>query len=251
MNAGTKNAAVMPADAGASQPSAIKEVGILLTYGSLHDLAGPANQVCSLAELLRKQYGDRIGPDAQAVFDLLQGSVTRLQNLLAGVRTYAQIVGRQSSFARADVNALLAASICSLRGLIDETGAQVTSDHLPEVYGDSAQISYMFTALLENAIKFHGEAHPTVHVAAKPSDGMWVLSVQDNGIGIDPKNQTRIFELFRRAHNEKYPGAGVGLAVADRIVQRHGGKIWVESAIGRGSIFYFSLPGHPPADAVS
>ena len=249
MNAGTKNAAVMQPHPDASQASAIREAEIVLTYGSLHDLAGPANQVSTLAGLLLKQYGDRMGSEAQAIFDLLQGSVTRLQNLLAGVRTYAQIVGRQGSFALLDANALLAGSFSSLQALIDETGAQVTSDHLPEVYGDAAQIGQVFTALLENAIKFRAERSPEIHVSANASDQMWVLGVQDNGIGIDSKNQTRIFELFKRVHNEKYPGAGVGLAIADRIVQRHGGRIWVESEIGSGSTFYFSLPRNAPAQA--
>lgn len=249
MNAAAKNAAVMQPNPDSAQPSAIREAGIVLTYGSLHDLAGPANQVCTLAGLFLKQYGDRMGPEAQAIFDLLQGSVTRLQNLLAGVRTYAQIVGRQAPFALLDANELLAGSSSSLQALIDETGARVTSDHLPEVYGDAAQIAQVFTALLENAIKFRAERHPEIHISANASDHMWVLSVQDNGIGIDSKNQTRIFELFKRVHNEKYPGAGVGLAIADRIVQRHGGKIWVESEIGSGSTFYFSLPRNAPPHA--
>jgi len=249
MNAGTQNAAVMRATSEAAQPSGIREAGIVLSYGSLHDLAGPANQVCSLAGLLLKQYGDRMAPEAQAIFDLLEGSVTRLQNLLAGVRTYAQIVGRQVPFARWDANAMLAGSISSLQGLIDKNGAQVTSDPLPELYGDPAQIGHVFTALLENAMKFRSGAPPEVHISATSSDQMWVFGVQDNGIGIDPKNQARIFELFRRVHNEKYPGAGVGLAIADRVVQRHGGKMWVESEIGRGSTFYFSVPRNPPAPA--
>src|SRR5690348_18140416 len=128
MNAAAKNAEVMQANPDAAQPSAIREAGIVLTYGSLHDLAGPANQVCTLAGLLLKQYGERMGPEGQAIFDLLQGSVTRLQTLLAGVRTYAQIVGRQGPFALLDANALLAGSLSSLQALIDETGAQVTSD---------------------------------------------------------------------------------------------------------------------------
>lgn len=248
MNAATKNA-VMQTNAEAARLSAIGEAGIVLTYGSLHDLSGPANQVCTLAGLLLKQYGDRMGPEAQAIFDLLQGSVTRLQSLLAGVRTYSQIVGREASFTLLDANELLAGSSSSLQALIDATGAQVTSDHLPEVYGDAAQVGQVFTALLENAIKFRSERQPEIHISASASDQMWVLGVRDNGIGIDSKNQTRIFELFKRVHNEKYPGAGVGLAIADRIVQRHGGKIWVESEIGSGSTFYFSLPRNAPAHA--
>lgn len=247
MNAAAKNAAVMQSSPDAAQPPAVREAEIVLTYGSLHDLSGPANQVCTLAGLLLKQYGDRMGPEAQAICDLLQGSVTRLQNLLAGVRTYAQIIGRQVPFALLDANALLAGSFSSLQALIDKTGAQITSDHLPQVYGDAAQIGYVFTALLENAIKFRAERRPEIRVSANSYDQMWVLGVQDNGIGIDSKNQTRIFELFKRVHNEKYPGAGVGLAIADRIVQRHGGKIWVESEIGSGSTFYFSLPRQAPA----
>lgn len=216
--------------------------GVPLTYGAIHDLVGPANQISSLTGLLMRQYGDTLGAEAQVMVDLIQNSVGRLQNLLAGFRLYARIVGEKRPLHLCDGNALLNGVLASLQPVIEESGALVTHGQIPELYCDSGQIGYLLTTLVENALKFRGEQPCAVHVSAVSTDEASILSVQDNGIGIDPKYHKRIFEMFKRVHNERYSGAGVGLAIAERIVQRHGGRIWVESELGRGAMFLFSLP---------
>ena len=229
----------MPAEPSGRPPA---EERVPLSYDSLHDLVGPINQISSLTGLLLKQYGDRLGPDAEVMIGLLQSSVNRLQNLLAGFRTYTRIVNEKGPMQLCDGNALLSGSLTSMQAAIEESGASVTHGEIPELYCDPAQIAYLLTSLIENALKFRGQGPCEIHVSAVANDGRWILSVRDNGIGIDPKFHKRIFEMFKRVHNEQYPGAGVGLTIAERIIQRHGGTIWLESELGRGATFFFSLP---------
>lgn len=238
-----QKARVMPAGAVGAGGRASEELGIRLSYGSLHDLAGPANQLCTLTSLLIKQYGDRLGPDADALIDLIRGSMSRLQNLMDGFRLYAQVAGKKAPEQACDANALMESALAALRTAIQENGVEVTYDRLPELHCDAAQIGYVFTCLVENAIKFHGSEPPKIQISAISSGDFWILAVRDNGIGIDPKHHRSIFEMFKRVHPDRYPGVGVGLAIAEHIVETHGGKIWVESELGRGATFLFTLPG--------
>ena len=235
----SNKAIVVPAEAAAGSPD---DEWVPLTYASIHDVVAPANQVSSLAGLLIRQYGTQLGEEAELMVALLQDSVTRLQNLLAGFRTYARIVGTRAPLQLCDGNALLAHSLASAQAAIAESSASVTHDRFPALYCDPAQIGYVLTGLIENSLKFRGPERCEVHLSAVSHDDAWILSVRDNGIGIDPKHHKSIFEMFKRVHNEQYPGAGVGLAIAQRIVQRHGGRIWVESELGRGAAVFFSLP---------
>ena len=225
---------------------------IRLNYDSLHDLVGPANQVCSLTALLLKQYHGQIG-EAEAIVEHIQNSASRLQILLWGLRTYTQVIASQTPRRRCDANALVANSVSSRQTMIDESGAVITQDRLPEVYCDPNQIGYVFTGLVENSIKFRGEASPAIHVSAVSQDQDWLFSIRDNGQGVDPKSRDRIFYIFKRIHNDKYPGAGVGLAIAQTVIERHGGRIWVESEVGHGATFFFTLPKEeiPEAHAIS
>ena len=213
-----------------------------LGYDSLHELFGPANQVCSLADLLIKQHGGRLDAEAVATLGLLRNSANRLRDLLAGFRLYTLITRQNVACQRCDANALLADALRSVRELIETSGARVTHDHLPTLYCDPAQIGYVLAGLIENAIKFRGQDPPQIHVSADSKEEIWVLSLRDNGIGIDTRHHRQIFELFKRVHNDKFSGAGVGLAIAERVVQRHGGRIWVESELGQGATISFSLP---------
>jgi light-regulated signal transduction histidine kinase (bacteriophytochrome) len=214
---------------------------VQLNADSLHELLGPVNQMRSMADLILRKYRGMLDADAESLFGFMQDSSDRLQNLLSGLRTYTQIVGQRQPYRRFDANAVLAGALATIQQTIAQNDALVTHDPLPELYGDPNQICYIFASLIENGIKFRSECRPEIHVAAIPHESDWLFSIRDNGIGIDPRHSDRIFGVFKRIHNEAYPGAGMGLAIANRIVERHGGTIWVESQVGLGATFFFSL----------
>jgi light-regulated signal transduction histidine kinase (bacteriophytochrome) len=213
-----------------------------LDSASLHDLLSPANQMCTMADLLLQKYRGTLDSDAEVLFGFIRGSANRLQNLLGGLRTYTQTVGSPGPFRRCDANSLLAAALELVRPAIDQTGALVTHDLLPELSCDPTQITYTFASLIDNSIKFRGASTPEIRVFAREDRDTWVYSFRDNGIGIDPRYSERIFGVFKRIHNDVYPGAGVGLAIAKKIVEGHGGRIWVESALEQGATFHLALP---------
>jgi light-regulated signal transduction histidine kinase (bacteriophytochrome) len=215
---------------------------VQLNADALHDLVGPVNQMCSMADLILKRHRDKLDDEAETLFGFLQASSDRLQNLLSGLRTYMRIVGRREPYRHFDGNAVFAGALATIQQTIDRNEAVVTHDSLPEVYGDPSQICYVFAGLIENSIKFRSQCRPEIHVAAVAEESGWLFSVCDNGIGIDPRHCERIFGVFKRIHNEAYPGAGMGLAVTKRIVESHGGRIWVESHLGHGATFFFALP---------
>ena len=175
------------------------------------------------------------------MFGFVQSSADRLHSLIAGLRTYVRVAGSPNLHRLSDAHKMLAGAKASIQSEIDQSGAVVTHGPLPELYCDPNQIGYAFASLMENSIKFRREHRPEIHVSANAQDDMWVFTVRDNGIGIDPAQGDRIFELFKRIHRDAYPGTGVGLAITRQIVEQHGGRIWVESQPGLGSTFYFSL----------
>jgi hypothetical protein len=139
--------------------------------------------------------------------------------------------------------AALQLATTNLHNIIDVTGACITSDELPEINADGHQITQLLQNLIDNAIKFQSEEKPQIHVGCQKQDGFWQFFVRDNGIGIDPQYHERIFKIFQRLHSQKqYPGFGIGLTIAKKIVERHGGRIWVESEAGKGATFYFTIP---------
>jgi len=222
--------------------SAAEGCWVHLNFDSLHDLSSPVNQMCSIADLILHKYQGKLDDEADILFGFIQNSTDRLQNLMAGLRLYVQVLSAPSSCRRCDANSVLAGARVTIQTAIDETQAVVTYDPLPELYCDPTQIGYAFASLMENSIKFRGARRPEIHVSATAENDTWVFSVRDNGIGIDPRHAERIFGLFKRLQNEAFPGAGVGLAITRQIVERHGGRIWVESQPGLGATFYFCLP---------
>jgi light-regulated signal transduction histidine kinase (bacteriophytochrome) len=215
---------------------------VQLDSGSLHDLLSPVNQICSMADLVLKKYRNTLDSEAEVLFGFIQGSANRLQNLLGGLRTYAQTVGTRGPFRRCDGNSLLAAALALVRPAIDQSGALVTHGPLPELYCDPSQISSTFACLIDNSIKFRGQSRPEIHISAGAEGDTLVYCFRDNGIGIDPRHRESIFGVFKRIHNDAYPGAGVGLAIAKKIIEVHGGRIWVESALEQGATFFLVLP---------
>jgi signal transduction histidine kinase len=216
---------------------------VQLNADAVHDLIGPVNQMRTMTDLLLKRHRVALGTEGEILCGFIQSAVDRLQNLMSGMTTHLRVVGRCAPACDFAGNAILAAAISAVREAIDRSNALVTYDELPEVYCDPTQISYVLASLIENAIKFRSELRPEIHITGHVEESGWVVfSVRDNGIGIDPKQIDRIFGVFRRIHHETYPGAGMGLPIAKRIIERHGGKICAESNPGRGSTFFFTLP---------
>ena len=217
---------------------------VQLTSEALHDLVGPVNQVRSIVDLLVKGYRGKLDDEGETLCGFIQAAADRLQTLMSGLRTHTRIVGRCQPARDLGANAIVAAATVMIQQAIAGSDALVTHDDLPEVYCDPTQISFVFASLIENAIKFRSEQRPEIYITAKPEENHRVLfSVRDNGIGIDPKYSERIFGVFKRIHNDAYPGAGIGLPIAKRIIERHGGRISVESQPGHGATFFFTLPG--------
>jgi light-regulated signal transduction histidine kinase (bacteriophytochrome) len=221
---------------------AVEDCSVRLNSDSLHELAGPLNQMRAMAELILKKYRGTLDDDAEVMFGFVQSSAERLEHLLAGLRTYMRVVGTGETYRRCDSSALLVSAMASTQQAIDQSTAIVTYEQLPELFCDPSQISCAFAGLIENAIKFRSERRPEIHVSVALDEDFWVFSVRDNGIGIDPRHSERIFSVFKRINNGAYPGAGVGLAITKQIIEQHGGRIWVESELGRGAAFYFTLP---------
>jgi chemotaxis family two-component system sensor kinase Cph1 len=166
----------------------------------------------------------------------------RMQNLINDLLSYSRVGTRGKPFVSTESSAAYDDAVSNLEIAIRESGALVDHGSLPCVVGDEGQLAQVFQNLVGNAIKFHGGEAPRVHVDAERNNGNWVFSVKDNGMGIDPQFFERIFLVFQRLHGNEYPGTGIGLSIARKIVQRHGGQIWLESEPGAGSTFYFTIP---------
>ena len=212
-------------------------------YVASHDLQEPLRMVRGFMELLAKRYRGRLGADADEYIRYAVDGATRMQNLIKGLLAYSRVGTQGKRLAPLDSAAALRQALENLQVVIEETGAEVTSGPLPVVVGDDVQLAQLFQNLIGNAIKFRSGEPPRIHVeAAEEKDG-WRFSVRDNGIGFDPRHADRIFQMFQRLHGQgEYEGTGIGLALCKRIVERHGGRIWVESEPGKGSTFYFTLP---------
>ena len=166
-----------------------------------------------------------------------------MQRLNTDLLAYSRVSTRGKSLELTDSHTGLEHAIANLSMVIEENHAMVTSDQLPKVMADASQMVQLFQNLIGNAIKFKGEESPRIHISVQAKGNEWVFSVKDNGIGIEAQYQDKIFVVFQRLHTrEKYPGTGIGLAICKKVVERHGGRIWVESELSQGSNFYFTLP---------
>lgn len=225
-----------------SQSGDASETWINLNPDSLHDLAGPIHQISSMVELLVRKHQGLIDQETETLIGFIRNSADRLDLLLEGLNRYSEATGSSGVYLTTALNELLSNSLKSLREVIRQSEAVVTHDSLPEVHCDPSRVTYVFGSLIENALKFRREVKPEIHVSAVAHDEDWVLSIRDNGIGIAPAYHQRIFGVFKRVHQGTYPGAGVGLSIVQRIIEDHGGRIWVESEPGQGATFFFTLP---------
>ena len=212
-------------------------------YVASHDLQEPLRMVSSYTQLLDKRYGDALDQDAKDFIRYAVDGADRMRQLIHDLLSFSRVESRGRPFERVDLNAVVDIVRSNLTVALDESGAQLTHDALPTVHADHAQMVSVFQNLIANAVKFRSEDALRIHVATRDAGHEWVLSVLDNGIGIDPAFFDRIFILFQRLQTRtEYPGTGIGLAMCKRIVERHGGRIWVESAEGEGATFSFTLP---------
>jgi light-regulated signal transduction histidine kinase (bacteriophytochrome) len=212
-------------------------------YAASHDLQEPLRMVTSYAQLLEKRYKDKLDDDAKDFINYAVGGATRMQKMIDGLLLYSRIQTRGKHFVPIDCSSVVAQAISNLKIHIDETHAIVESDDLPTINADEMQLIRLFQNLIDNALKFHGSEVPRIHISASGRGNKWMFSISDNGIGIDSKYKDRIFVIFQRLHGEEeFPGTGMGLAICKRIVERHSGQIWVDSDLGQGATFYFTIP---------
>jgi PAS domain S-box-containing protein len=212
-------------------------------YVASHDLQEPLRMVSSYTQLLARRYKGKLGSDADDFIAYAVDGAARMQRLIQDLLTYSRVGTKGREFVPADCERLLDQVLGDLKVAIEESGAVVTRDALPIVRGDETQIGQLLQNLIGNALKFHNQESPHVHVSSKRNGKEWIFSVRDNGIGIDAQYAERIFVIFQRLHRrDEYPGTGIGLAVCKKIVERHGGRIWVESNQEKGATFYFTLP---------
>ena len=212
-------------------------------YVASHDLQEPLRVVASYLQLLTRRYRDKLDDDAQEFIDFAVDGATRMQSMIKDLLQYSRVGTRETTIEPCDMSNALAAACNNLRAAIDESDAAVESAFLPTIPGDETQLSLLLQNLIGNAIKFRSDKPLVVKVEADLVDEVWRFRVADNGIGIDPRFQGRIFGIFQRLHTRgEYKGSGIGLAICKKIVERHGGRIWLESAPGEGTTFYFTLP---------
>jgi two-component system, chemotaxis family, CheB/CheR fusion protein len=210
-------------------------------FAASHDLQEPLRTVINHAQLLQKEYGGRMGPEADEMIGFITSATDRMRHMVLDLLSYAQTARAPISVAPVRVDTVLASALSNLQVVIHNVSARITFDALPTVSMDQTQLLHLLQNLIGNALKYRGKDPPRIHLSAHKSGEEWIFSVQDNGIGIDPKYHDHIFIVFKRLHGPEYPGTGIGLATCRRIVERHGGRIWVESEPGKGSTFFFSV----------
>jgi signal transduction histidine kinase len=213
-------------------------------YVASHDLQEPLRMVRSYLQLLERRYKGRLDENADEFIHFAVDGATRMQGLINDLLEYSRVGTHGKPFESTDCNVVLEKALMNLQIAIEEADAEITHDDLPTVMGDQVQLAQLLQNLIGNSIKFRQEhTQSQIHVGIGRRDGEWLFSVEDNGIGIDSQYFERVFQIFQRLHSsEEYEGTGIGLAVCKKIVERHGGRIWVESEPGQGSTFYFTVP---------
>lgn len=219
-------------------------------YVASHDLQTPLRSISGFVQLLQAGYAGRLDEQADDWIRRTVQAIQHMQMLIRDLIAYTSVDSRSRPFQPVPFHEVFNAAVALLDASIRDSGAQVTCTDLPTVFGDPLQLTQLLENLIGNALKYHGDQPPRVHISAERRENDWVFSVRDNGLGIEPKYHEQIFEIFQRLHDpQDYPGTGMGLAVCRRVVHRHGGRIWLESEPGHGSTFYFTLPERTQSDA--
>ena len=212
-------------------------------YVASHDLQEPLRMIASYTQLLDRRYHDKLEAEAKEFMGFIVDGALRMQRIIEDLLAFSRVGTRGKDFKPTSLDTVFQRALANLSTAIAESGAKVTAGELPTVLGDPTQLEMLLQNLIANAIKFHGKEQPVVTVTAQRKDKEWLVAVADNGIGLDLKFADRIFIIFQRLHTAaEYPGTGIGLAICKKIVERHGGRIWVESKSGEGATFFFKLP---------
>ena len=212
-------------------------------YVASHDLQEPLRMIRNYLQLLQQRYKTELDSNAHDFINFALDGSKRMNQLIHDLLAYSRVGTHGKELVLTECDQALEDALANLTVAIEESKAEVTRDSLPPVIGDEVQLTQLFQNLIGNAVKFRGEATPKVHIGVQRKGGEWEFTVRDNGIGIAEQDFQRIFVVFQRLHNrEKYPGTGIGLSVCKKIVERHGGRIWVESKPGKGTTFHFTIP---------
>jgi signal transduction histidine kinase len=212
-------------------------------YAISHDLKEPLRVIDGFVKLLAKRYKGKLSSDADNFIEYTVDGVKRMQLMIKDLLEYSLVGTKVKDLEPTDSALVIEQALLNLQTAIEESGAEVTYDPLPKVMADASQLTRLFQNLIGNAIKFRGKEALKIHISSEQRDNEWIFSVRDNGIGIDRDHFSRIFVIFQRLHTrEEYDGTGIGLAICKKIVERHGGHMWVESETGKGSTFYFTIP---------
>jgi PAS domain S-box-containing protein len=213
-------------------------------YSASHDLQEPLRMIATYSSMLKRKFGEQLDPDGEQYIRYVVDGALRMQQLIHDLLAYTEAsTSADDPGAEADADDALRHALANLQEAVTTAGATVTHTPLPRVRVRQVHLEQVFQNLISNAIRYRCEDPPRIHIAAERQDAVWLFSVRDNGIGIDPKYKERIFGMFKRLHSAtEYPGSGMGLAISERIVHRAGGRIWVESVPGRGSTFFFTAP---------
>ena len=211
-------------------------------YAASHDLQEPLRMVALYSQLLQRKYFGKLDANADQYISYVVGGARRMEMLLKDLLTYSQTGSSAEGPAETvDFTDVIRKVLLNLQASVEQSGAMITWDAIPAVHAHEIRLVQLLQNLVGNAIKYRGEDAPRIHISAEWQETEWVLSVQDNGIGIAPEYAQQIFKIFKRLHGQDYPGTGIGLAICQRIVETYGGRIWVESK-GKGSCFHFTLP---------
>jgi light-regulated signal transduction histidine kinase (bacteriophytochrome) len=212
-------------------------------YVASHDLQEPLRMVSSYTQLLERRYQQKFDADAREFMGYVVDGAARMKQLIEDLLAYSRVGTKGRDFKPVELEKPLSRALVNLKAAIDESAAAVSFDPLPALPADEPQLAQVFQNLIGNALKFRSGAAPRIHVSSLEKDHEWEIGVRDNGIGIEPQYFERIFMVFQRLHNKgEYPGTGIGLAIVKKVVERHGGRVRVESTPGEGSAFIFTLP---------
>ena len=212
-------------------------------YVSSHDLQEPLRMVALFTQLLERKYRDKLDKEANEYIDFIVDGSKRMKMLIDDLLTFSRLNTQTKEHETVDLKSVLKTVLLNLHASIDENNVKITNDPLPQIQGDESRMVQFFQNLISNAIKFNDKKTPKIHITVQREQNQWLFTVSDNGIGMDSKYLERIFTLFQRLHTrQEYDGTGIGLTIAQKIIQQHGGQIWVESELGKGTTFFFTLP---------